>query len=38
MLLRQLQERVLVMKKSWPKSRATDEATHIAVKYGLAVP
>jgi hypothetical protein len=38
LLLRQLQERVLVMKKSWPKSHATDEATHIAEKYGIAVP
>ncbi len=38
LLLRQLQERVLAMKKSWPKSRATEEAAQIAQKYGLAVP
>jgi hypothetical protein len=32
-LLRQLEDGVTAMKKSWPKARATEEAEHIAEKY-----
>jgi hypothetical protein len=36
LLLRQLEDGVAQMKKSWPKARATEDACHIAEKYGLA--
>jgi hypothetical protein len=35
LLLRQLEEGVATMKKSWPKAHATEEAVRIAEKYGL---
>jgi hypothetical protein len=37
LLLTQLQEAVVQMKKSWPKAWATEEALRIGEKYGLAV-
>jgi hypothetical protein len=36
-LLRQLEEGVATMKKSWPKARATEDAVRIAERYGLTV-
>jgi hypothetical protein len=36
-LLQQLQETVMVMKSSWPSTRATKEALHTAERFGVAV-
>jgi hypothetical protein len=36
-LLREMEERVSVMKKSWPDTRATQEAIFIAGKYGVDI-
>jgi hypothetical protein len=37
LLLRQLEDGAAQMRKSWPNARATEDAVHIAEKYGLVI-